>query len=736
MPLYCLNPACPSPQNPNTHQYCQGCGQALAQTTLGYQFRDRYHVIQPLGEGTFGRTYLVEDLNFRHKKRVLKKFIAAVQGKALETAQELFRREAETLDTLKHDQIPAIYDHFEVDNSLYLVEEYIDGENLITEFSEMGVFSEEKIVVLLQDLLPVLEYLHQRKLLHRDIKPDNIIRRRQDNKLVLIDFGGVKEVSQTRGTLIYTPGYASIEQMTGHPQPASDIYSLGATCIRLLTGCFPLENQQNDPIYDSHTATWLWREILHNQGREIEQNLGNILDKMLQHLGQDRYQNAQEVLQALNLSLNPSQSLVKIEASKPVSQKHRSGLMEFLNEREKQLNYAALGGLGIIISWCFKFLMTSSSFQSLTVWEKLFNYVALLSAVMIIIWIGKRLINYFQQKQKTTIAPTVLTAPSAEKNATVSSPTSQLSQTISQPSPPPKQPQPKTKPKKNRVSSLKTCQFSVITVDKKGEIIQQSKQENRYFTVNLGKGISLDMVVIKGGKFFMGCPHKESRDNQEQKPRHWVILPSFCMGKYPITQAQWEIIMNYNPSYFKGHNRPIESVSWYECLDFCQNLSQDIGIQFTLPSESQWEYACRGIINPEQYRGLDGEETYPPFHFGETITSEFANYNSKRTYQQESLGIYRQQTTDVGRFFPNAFGLYDMHGNVWEWCADTWHNNYKNAPTDGSIWLNGDDENSPMRGGSWGAFPAYCRSATRSKVKRNNRSQYNGFRVVYNFGKS
>lgn len=236
MTLYCLNPACPSPNNPKTHNYCQGCGQELSKTTQGYLFCDRYYIKQVLGEGNFGRTYLVEDQNFHNRKRVLKKFIANFQGQNLEKAKELFQREADILDTLKHDQIPAIYDHFQHNKSWYLVEEYIEGEDLITEFNREGTFSEEKIKSLLKDLLPVLDYLHRRNLLHRDIKPDNIMRRRYDHKLILIDFGGVKEVSKTRGTVIQTPGYASIEQMTGHPQPASDIYSLGVTCVRLLTG--------------------------------------------------------------------------------------------------------------------------------------------------------------------------------------------------------------------------------------------------------------------------------------------------------------------------------------------------------------------------------------------------------------------------------------------------------------------------------------------------------------------
>jgi formylglycine-generating enzyme required for sulfatase activity/tRNA A-37 threonylcarbamoyl transferase component Bud32 len=733
MSLYCLNPACASPNNPNTHKYCHGCGQQLSQTTIGYQFRDRYNIIQVLGEGNFGRTYLVEDQNFSGRKRVLKKFIATFQGKSLETAKELFKREAEILDTLKHEQIPAIYDHFEEENSLYLVEEYIEGEDLITEFEREGNFTEEKIKSLLQDLLPVLDYLHQRNLLHRDIKPDNIMRRRHDGKLVLIDFGGVKEVSKTRGTLIYTPGYGSIEQMNGHPQPASDIYSLGATCVRLLTGCFPSDNEPNDPIYDSNNATWLWQDFLQNQGQKIDKNLGNILDKMLQNLAQDRYKNTQEILQELNQPLASSQPLIipqpaSLSEVNRISKPHLT--VNNLLKNQKILIYSILGSSSIVSIWLIKSLVYKSSSEFLLLWERLLNYAALMSIFIIFICLGKLLISLFKNASKKKISPTTLQTSNVE----IEAPSIPTSIPTSAPSVAPLSTPTKT-PNKNLISSLKPFQFEVIKVDNTGKIIEREIRKNQYFTVELGQDIYLEMVLIPGGKFFMGCPQKESRDRQQETPQHWVTLASFCMSKYPITQAQWESIMIDNPSYFKGKNRPVENVSLYDCLDFCEKLSQTAGINLTIPSEAQWEYACRGIINSHQYKQLDGTEIYPPFHFGETITQALANYNCTRTYQQESIGIDRKETTDVGSFSPNAFGLYDLHGNVWEWCADTWHQTYNNAPIDGSIWLEGNDKNSPMRGGSWAGFPFYCRCATRNKVDRNNRSYYNGFRVVYNFKK-
>ena len=243
------------------------------------------------------------------------------------------------------------------------------------------------------------------------------------------------------------------------------------------------------------------------------------------------------------------------------------------------------------------------------------------------------------------------------------------------------------------------------------------------------------MVVIPGGQFLMGSPDKEGKNCSQERPQHEVNLSSLCMSKYPIKQAQWEIIMSNNPSEFKGTNKPVDTVSFYDSLEYCQKLSEAVGIDFNLPSEAQWEYACRSIINSSQYRQLDKTEISPYFYCGDTITQTLANYNSTRSYQQETIGIHRQQTTEVGSFPANNFGFYDLHGNVWEWWADDWHETYQNAPEDGSIWIDGDKQHSPMRGGSWAAFPFYCRCATRNKVQRNNRSRYNGFRVVYNFKK-
>jgi formylglycine-generating enzyme required for sulfatase activity len=198
------------------------------------------------------------------------------------------------------------------------------------------------------------------------------------------------------------------------------------------------------------------------------------------------------------------------------------------------------------------------------------------------------------------------------------------------------------------------------------------------------------------------------------------------MGKFQVTQEQWQRVaklpqvakeLEENPSRFKGNKLPVESVSWENAVEFCARLSKATGKEYRLPSEAEWEYACRA-------------GTTTPFYFGETITTDLANYNGNYTYGNEAKGKYREKTTEVGSFPPNAFGLYDMHGNVWEWCGDNWHENYQGAPNDGSAWIDKASSIIVLRGGSWNDDPDNCRSAFRIRNARVNIADDDGFRCV------
>ncbi|MGD2180581.1 SUMF1/EgtB/PvdO family nonheme iron enzyme [Lusitaniella coriacea] len=291
--------------------------------------------------------------------------------------------------------------------------------------------------------------------------------------------------------------------------------------------------------------------------------------------------------------------------------------------------------------------------------------------------------------------------------------------------------------------SLQIFTFEVITVDKRGQIIEKKPGQAEYFEEDLGNGVKLEMVKIPGGTFWMGtedeeierlCKKYDVEYFRAERHQHKVTVSPVFMGKFPITQTQYNAIMGKNPSHFKGHKRPVEQVSWYDAVEFCEKLSQKTGWEYRLPSEAEWEYACKSVVSHQSsvISESSGKPTYPPFHFGETLTDKLANYDASETFADELKGEYRKQTTEVGNFPPNAFGLYDMHGNVWEWCADTWHGTYEGTPTDGSVWIERENDNRYcfIRGGSWNGDLRYCRSAYRDNDSPDGRYFDLGFRVA------
>jgi len=285
---------------------------------------------------------------------------------------------------------------------------------------------------------------------------------------------------------------------------------------------------------------------------------------------------------------------------------------------------------------------------------------------------------------------------------------------------------------------LQPFEFEVATIEPKQTdvlatelTINRSRQQARSFKEDLGNGVQLEMVAIPEGTFLMGSSEDEIGHEDFESPQHEVTIKAFFMGKYPVTQAQWKAVaalpqinqeLDSNPSFFRDSNLPVENVSWYDAAEFCARLSQLTGKTYRLPSEAEWEYACRA-------------GTTTPFHFGETITPELANYDCNYVYGTGYKGNNRSKTTPVGSFkVANAFGLYDMHGNVWEWCADHWLDNYEGRPLNKNIWLSSNESSRRLlRGGSWNVNPAHCRSAFRYSLYPGNLNYgyFIGFRVVY-----
>ncbi|MDZ8050085.1 MAG: protein kinase domain-containing protein [Aulosira sp. ZfuVER01] len=302
----CPNIGCLYQHNSDTAKFCTRCGNPLL-------LKDRYHLLYLIGRGGFGITFLAVDEHLPSQpKCVIKQFCCPeTSGKSFEKAVELFRQEAVRLSELQHPQIPQLLDYFEQENQLCLVEEWIPGQTLAQELQQQGVFSEAQIWELLKELLPVLQFIHVRNAIHRDIKPENIMRRSSGQQLVLIDFGVAKQITATAllhtGTTVGSPGYMAPEQMRGKALPASDLYSLGVTCIYLLTGISPFD------LFDVTSDRWVWRDYILGKDA-VNPRLADILDKLLQDALSQRYKSAAEVLQALNCAL-------KLASSPPAQKK-------------------------------------------------------------------------------------------------------------------------------------------------------------------------------------------------------------------------------------------------------------------------------------------------------------------------------------------------------------------------------------------------------------------------------
>jgi eukaryotic-like serine/threonine-protein kinase len=663
----------------------------------GYLLRNRYRIKQRLSGGAFGETYIAVDENpdYPIERKVVVKHLKPQNNdpETLKVARELFEKEAKTLAKLGEttDRIPTLYAYFEEKakvgeeekSEFYLVQELIEGQTLSKELENCKL-SEIDTLKIIQNILIGLEKVHNSNNIHRDLKPDNIIRRNSNDKLVLIDFGAVKavrqgtnpQISQTIG--IGTPGYMPGEQWRGSPQFASDIYAVGAVALKCLTGIEPYE------LLDKDSGEFKWRHLC-----QVSDRVANVLYKMVAILHPDRYANATIAKQEIDrlliaLSNNPLPQSTKqpinqpapVQATKPAinnpqplqpppapikqpsppqQQKQPAKNPEPIQrakkpsptivsprpiDRRKMIKWLGIGGTGTI-------------------------------GVLLL----PQLFKGFGKQQESGF--------------------SSLSGSKLQP-------------------SLSTIEFASVKVNDKGDIIARPKGKAQIYKEDLGKGVILTMVKIPAGSFLMGSPESEKKRNSSESPQHRVTLKEFYMGQTEITQSQYQAIMGENPAEFKGNNLPVETVSWNQAQEFCRKLSTKTARNYTLPSESQWEYACRA-------------GTTTPFYFGYISTSNLANHQGK-IYGNGTKGLSRNKTTKVGEFLPNSFGLYDMHGNVAEWCQDLLHENYQDTPIDGSAWTSGIDEAHIVRGGHWLYEMSDCRSANRTIW--SSEMNYIGFRVV------
>ena len=324
----CFNPACPKPQNPKDARFCQTCGQRLL---LG----DRYRLYRPLGGGHTSRTFLGLDTQTIINPRCLVKEFKAPAD------PEIFRQELARLAAMcQHPQLPQLLAYFEREQRFYLVQEFIDGPNLLQLLATAGAWDEPQIRQLLLDLLPLLQVLHSQQIMHRDIKPQNLIRRSADDALMLVDFGAAKHATQSAlartGTVIGSAEYAAPEQLMGKATFASDLYSVGVTCIHLLTGLPPFE------LFNSSSGTWMW----HSVAGPVSPQLVQVLDTLLQGSASQRYGSASEVMVALGMA--PLSARPGTAAPAPQTTAHQTTAHQTTANWACSLTLTALSAVGAI----------------------------------------------------------------------------------------------------------------------------------------------------------------------------------------------------------------------------------------------------------------------------------------------------------------------------------------------------------------------------------------------------
>lgn len=249
----------------------------------------------------------------------------------------------------------------------------------------------------------------------------------------------------------------------------------------------------------------------------------------------------------------------------------------------------------------------------------------------------------------------------------------------------------------------------------KAETYQQAWAEHLQTPVKLTNSIGMTFAMIPPGEFSMGSPPKEEWHRDDEVLHRVTLSKAFYMGTTEVTQEQWSAFTDENPSFCTGDQLPVETVTWKQAVEFCRKLSEKEGKLYRLPTEAEWEYACRA-------------GTATPFHTGETVRPDQANYDGNRTYAGGPKGVFREETTKAGSFAPNAWGLHDMHGNVWEWCAD-WYGKYPESDVTDPVGPAKGDRRI-IRGGCWVNFPAVCRSANRGNVPPVSWNFHLGFRVV------
>jgi formylglycine-generating enzyme required for sulfatase activity len=703
--------------------------------------QNRYLIVRAIGQGGMGAVYMARDERLRSIVALKESFFSD------ERMRRAFEREAELLANLHHPALPNVIDHFTEGDGQFLVMQFIPGDDLGTlMLSRNSSFAPEEVLDWADQLLDALDYLHQQPppIIHRDIKPQNL-KLTARGQIILLDFGLAKgsagqmsSAAASRSVLGFTPNFAPLEQIEGEGTDArSDLYALAATVYYLLTGVVPpdalsrvsaLVRGKADPLRPAHEINPLISEgvakVLHEamaQNPDARPQTAAAMRAALRDAGSKAQPISQEIAAPVELpqtirtdaiqqtqpasafNLNQAQAVPPTVASPTM-------LSPVADNSSFKTDPVSVSKLGLAHA-----LAQPETKRRGKLWLGLGAVALGLIVLIVTVWLGM-----FSKKPEVSSA-----------QAGGSPQPSAAAQTEKQMPP------------------LQSYQFVTVTLDINGNETERRTLEARSFTEKLGTSMSLEMVEIPAGTFMMGSTEADVEEafvNTQrwdkprgyldltkreffdgEMPQHQVNVPAFFMGKFEVTQAQWRVVagwpkvamdLNLEPSYTKGDSRPVESITWEEAVEFCKRLSAQTGRAYRLPSEAEWEYAARA-------------GTTTPFGFGATIISKIENFDSMYPYLNAPRVAKRGVTTEVGILgVANRFGLYDMFGNVAEFCEDAKQKNYQGAPTDGSAWGVGSGYDKVWRGGSLGWIGSSCRSANRGAIGYRSKALNGGFRIV------
>jgi formylglycine-generating enzyme required for sulfatase activity/tRNA A-37 threonylcarbamoyl transferase component Bud32 len=648
-----------------------------------------YRIVRLLGAGGMGAVYLVEhvEVKTRHALKTIRTEFARKPG-----FEKRFLREAKLAARLKHPHIVACTDTGVADGVPFLVMDYIEGpageplnlRQLLDQRRERGeLLDEDEAAAVGLEICKALDYAHSFRdaeitsgIIHRDLKPANILLDK-DTKLYIADFGLARTLGEKFEESIIQAHALSrslSEDATLKGQASISTDAVG-------TYDYMSPEQREGKTADARSDVYAMGVILYEllTGRKV---IGVIKPPSEVRPGLDPMWD--EIILSRCLSYDPAD---RYTTAGTMCRAIEGVRLQRLGKQAPAVFPSTVTGADKPreIAKIAKLIVTIAA-----------GIASLLAVAGLLKWLSNSNQKPITPEQQTgRVAPTNLPAfvvlpPSNSETPVI--------QSVAQP------------------QSVATTMLQPSVVS--AQLATATHQAGDLYTVGLGGGVNMDFAWIPAGEFLMGSPTSET-DRSDTEAQHRVTLSKgFWMGRTEVTQSQWERVMGSNPSNFKGANLPVEMVSWNDCQDFIRQLNGKVEMgnwKASLPTEAQWEYACRA-------------GTTTPFHYGSSLDASMANFDGNYPYGGGAKGEYRQKTTEVGSFRPNAWGLYDMHGNVWEWCQD-WYGNYGSEvvrdPT-------GPDSGSRrvLRGGSWFYISGYCRSAFRFRYVPGFRGNGYGLRLV------